>query len=117
MNQGMFDDLNAQLDAMSPEIQGAALISNEGAVIFQEGETIADQRLIGIAGAAIMRIAEHISSGLAECPAQEISVRCDRHTALFMPVGADALLMLVLSADTDTRPLARAIPGMVSALG
>ncbi|MHB0872298.1 MAG: roadblock/LC7 domain-containing protein [Acidithiobacillus ferrooxidans] len=117
MNQDMFDDLNAQLDAMSPEIQGAALISNEGAVIFQKGETIADQRLIGIAGAAIMRLAEHISSGLAECPAQEISIRCDRHTALFMPVGADALLMLVLSADTDTRPLARAIPGMVSALG
>jgi hypothetical protein len=26
----MFDDLNAQLDAMSPEIQGAALISSEG---------------------------------------------------------------------------------------
>ena len=117
MNQDMFDDLNAQLDAMSPEIQGAALISNEGAVIFQKGETIADQRLIGIAGAAIMRLAEHISSGLAEYPAQEISIRCDRHAALFVPVGPDALLMLVLSADADTRPLAKAVPGMVSALG
>ena len=113
----MFDDLSAQLDAMSPEMPGAALISNEGTVIFQKGETIADQNLIGIAGAAMMRLAEHISSGLAECSAQEISVRCDRHTALFLPVGADALLMLVLSADTDTRPLARAIPGMVAALG
>ncbi|MCL4527685.1 MAG: hypothetical protein M1492_14830 [Gammaproteobacteria bacterium] len=116
MNQDMFDDLSAQLDAMSPEIQGAALISNEGAVIFQKGETIADQRLIGIAGAAIMRLAEHISSGLAECLAQEISIRCDRHTALFVPVGAVAFLMLVLSADADTRPLAKAVPGMVSAL-
>ncbi|MDD2747185.1 MAG: hypothetical protein PHG39_06490 [Acidithiobacillus ferrooxidans] len=117
LNQAMFDDLNAQLDAMSPEIQGTALISNEGAVIFQEGETIVDQRLIGIAGAAIVRLAEHISSGLAECPAQEISIRCERYTSLFVPVGVDALLMLVLSVDTDTRPLARAIPGMVSALG
>lgn len=109
LNQDMFDDLYAQLGAISPEMQGAALISNEGAVIFQEGETIVDQHLIGIAGAAIMRLAEHISSGLAECPAQEISIRCDRHTALFVPVGADALLMLVLSAETDTRPLARAV--------
>ncbi|WP_268876516.1 hypothetical protein [Acidithiobacillus ferridurans] len=33
-----------------------------------------------------------------------------------MPVGANAVLMLGLSADTDTRPLAGAIPGMVSAL-
>ena len=109
MNQEMFDDLYAQLGAMSPEIQGAALISNEGVVLFQEGETVADENLIGIAGAAIMRLAEHISSGLAECPAQEIGIRCDGHTALFVPVGADALLMLVLSADTDTRPLARAV--------
>ncbi|AEM47241.1 hypothetical protein Acife_1074 [Acidithiobacillus ferrivorans SS3] len=116
MNQDMFDDLNAQLHVMSPEIHGAALISNEGAVIFQEGETVADQSIIGIAGAAVMRLAEHISAGLAECPVQEISVRCDRHAALFVPVGADALLMLVLSADTDTRPLAGAIPAMVSAL-
>lgn len=87
MNQDMFDDLNAQLDAMSPEIQGAALISNEGAVIFQKGEMIADQSLVGIAGAAVMRLAEHIGSGLTECPAQEIGIRCDRHTALFVPVG------------------------------
>jgi len=113
----MFDNLHTQLDAMSPEIKGSALISNEGVVIFQKGETIADQNLIGIAGAAIMRLAEHISSGLAECPAQEISIRCDKHAALFVPVEADALLMLVLSADTDTRPLARVIPGVVFALG
>lgn len=84
---------------------------------FQKGETIADQNLIGIAGAAIMRLAEHISSGLVECPAQEISIRCDKHAALFVPVEAGALLMLVLSADTDTRPLARMIPGVVFALG
>ncbi|MHB1281532.1 MAG: roadblock/LC7 domain-containing protein [Acidithiobacillus sp.] len=117
MNQEMFNDLHAQLGAMSPELQGVALISNEGVVVFQAGETVADQSLIGVAGAAVMRLAEHISAGLAECTAQEISIRCNRHAALFVPVGADVLLMLVLSADTDTRPLAGAIPGIVSTLG
>jgi len=117
LNQEMFNDLYAQLGAMSPEIQGVALISNEGVVIFQEGETVADQSLIGVAGAAVMRLAEHISAGLAECTAQEISIRCNRHAALFVPVGADVLLMLVLSADTDTRPLAGAILGIVSTFG
>ena len=117
MNQEMFNDLHAQLCAMSPELQGVALISNEGVVVFQAGETVADQSLIGVAGAAVMRLAEHISAGLAECTAQEISIRCNRHAALFVPVGADVLLMLVLSADTDTRPLAGAILGIVSTFG
>lgn len=117
MNQKMFNDLYAQIGALSPEIQGAALISNEGLVMFQEGETVADHGLVGVAGAAVMRLAGHISAGLAECTAQKMSIRCNQHAALFVPVGADALLMLVLSADTDMRPLAKAIPGMVSALG
>ncbi len=65
MNLQQFEDLYAQLIALTPDIQGVSLIANEGTVLFQTGETVADETIIGVAGAAVMRLAEHISAGLA----------------------------------------------------
>ncbi|MHB1203483.1 MAG: roadblock/LC7 domain-containing protein [Acidithiobacillus sp.] len=117
MSPERFHDLTAQLHAASTQIQGAALISMDGAILYQEGEIVADAGLIGIAGAAVMRLAEHIGSGLAECPAQEITIRCEKHAALFMPMGPNILLMVVLSADADTRALAQPIMAFVQPQG
>ncbi|MDR7926860.1 roadblock/LC7 domain-containing protein [Acidithiobacillus thiooxidans] len=116
MNLEQFEDLYAQLIALTPDIQGVALIANEGTVLFQTGETVADETIIGVAGAAVMRLAEHISAGLAECNTQEITIRCHRHAAFFAAAGADTLLMLVLPADTDTRPLAGMLASLSNAL-
>ncbi|MBE7567724.1 hypothetical protein HER14_14350 [Acidithiobacillus thiooxidans] len=99
-----------------PDIQGVALITNEGTVLFQTDKTVADETIIGVAGAAVMRLAEHISAGLAECNTQEITIRCHRHAAFFAAAGADTLLMLVLPADTDTRPLAGMLASLSNAL-
>ncbi len=109
MSPERFHELTAQLHAASAQVEGVALISMDGAILYQEGETVADAGLIGIAGAAVMRLAGHISTGLAECPAQEITIRCKQHAALFLPMSADTLLMVVLSADADTRVLAPSI--------
>jgi predicted regulator of Ras-like GTPase activity (Roadblock/LC7/MglB family) len=112
VNLEQFEDMYAQLISLTPDIQGVALITNEGEVLFQAGDTVADETITGVAGAAVMRLAEHISEGLAECNTQEITIRCHRHAAFFAAAGADTLLMLVLPADTDTRPLV----GMVASL-
>jgi len=117
MSPERFHDLTAQLRAASAQVEGTALISTDGAILYQEGETVADAGLIGIAGAAVMRLAEHIGSGLAECPAQEITIRCEKHAALFMPLGPGTLLMVVLSADADTRVLTQPIMAFVQPQG
>ncbi len=109
MNQDRFLALTAQIYGTCTEAKGVALISMDGAILYQEGETVADAGLIGIAGAAVLRLAEHIGTGLAECPTQEITIRCQHHAALFLPMSADTLLMVVLSADADTRLLAPSI--------
>ncbi|WP_226831038.1 MULTISPECIES: hypothetical protein [Acidithiobacillus] len=85
-------------------------------MLFQTDKTVADETIIGVAGAAVMRLAEHISAGLAECNTQEITIRCHRHAAFFAAAGADTLLMLVLPADTDTRPLAGMLASLSNAL-
>jgi predicted regulator of Ras-like GTPase activity (Roadblock/LC7/MglB family) len=109
MSPEVFMDFYVQLQDSLPEMLGAALISNGGMLLYQEGEMIADSTLIGVAGAAVMQLAEHIASGLAECPAQEITIRCEKHAALFVPVTTETLLMLVLPAQTDTRDLTRVL--------
>ncbi len=109
MNQTIFENFYAQLLAMTPDIQGVALISNEGVVLFQTGATIADETIIGVAGAAVMRLAEHIGAGLAECVTQAVTIRCSRHAAFFAAADTESLLMLVLPTDADTRPLAEIV--------
>jgi predicted regulator of Ras-like GTPase activity (Roadblock/LC7/MglB family) len=105
MSPEAFYDLLAQLQAVAPEMTGVAVISTEGVTLYQEGEMMVDSGLIGVAGAAVMRLAEHIGSGLDECPAQEITFRCARHAALLLPVTAETLVMVVLPVDADTRKL------------
>ncbi len=109
MKQEQFLALTRQIRESSAQAKGVVLISMDGAILYQEGETVADAGLIGIAGAAVLRLAEHIGNGLAECPTQEITIRCQHHAALFLPLSADTLLMVVLSADADTQTLAQRI--------
>ncbi len=109
MSPEQFEGFVARLRAVSPQMQGAMLISAEGVVLHQEGEAVADQTLIGIAGAAVVRLAGHIGAGLAACPLQEITLCCDPHAVLFLPMGEETLMMIVMPVEADTRPLARAI--------
>jgi predicted regulator of Ras-like GTPase activity (Roadblock/LC7/MglB family) len=109
MSPEAFYALHAQLQAVAPEMTGVAVIFTEGVTLYQEGEMVVDPGLIGVAGAAVMRLAEHIGSGLDECSAQEITFRCARHAALLLPVTAETLVMVVLPVDADTRKLGRDI--------
>ncbi len=109
MSPEQFGAFVARLRAVSPQIQGVMLVSTEGAVLYQEGEAVADQTLIGIAGAAVVRLAGHIGAGLAACPLQEITLCCDPHAILFLPVGEETLMMVVMPVEANTRPLALAI--------
>ncbi|MCE5360545.1 hypothetical protein [Candidatus Igneacidithiobacillus taiwanensis] len=103
MKPEAFYDFCAQLQTVVPEMMGVALLSTDGSVLYQEGELVADIGLVGVAGAAVMRLAEHIGSGLEECPAQEITIRCKKHAALFAPMTADTMVMVVLPTGVDTR--------------
>ncbi len=116
MNQNLFADLYAQLLGLIPEILGVAWIADEGVVLFQAGEVVADEPIIGVAGAALMRLAEHISAGLSECTAPEISIRCKQHTALFVQADENSILMLVLPAEVDIRTLTGVVPKMIDVL-
>ena len=116
MNQNKFTDLCGQLMGMIPELSGVALIANEGTVLFEMGEIVADESIIGVAGAALMRLAEHISARLTECTAHEISIRCKQHAAFFVQAGEDAILMLALPAELDTRTLSGVVPKIIAAL-
>jgi len=109
MSPEAFYDFYAQLQTVAPELLGVAIISTDGVLLYQEGETVADNNLIGIAGAAVMRLAEHIGSGLEECPAQEITIRCQKHSAFFVPMTSELLAMVVLPVGTDVRALGLAI--------
>ena len=112
MNPEAFYDFCAQLQTVVPEMIGVATISTDGVILYQEGEIVADNSLIGVAGAAVMRLAEHIGSGLEECPTQEITISCKKHAALFVPMTSEILVMVVLPAETDTRTLGSAIHKM-----
>lgn len=109
MSPEAFYDFYVHLQTIVPEMIGVAIISTDGVILYQEGEIVADNSLIGVAGAAVMRLAEHIGSGLEECPAQEITISCKKHAALFVPMTSETLVMVVLPAETDTRTLGSAI--------
>ena len=109
MSPEAFYNFYAKLQTTAPEMIGIAIISTDGDILYQEGEIVADNSLIGVSGAAVMRLAEHIGSGLEECPAQEITISCKKHAALFVPMTSETLVMVVLPAETDTRTLGSAI--------
>ncbi|MBE7563662.1 MULTISPECIES: hypothetical protein [Acidithiobacillus] len=116
MNQDLFADLYTQLLGLIPEILGVAWIADEGVILLQTGEMVADEPIIGIAGAALMRLAEHISAGLSECTTPEISIRCEQHTAFFVQADEHSILMLVLPAEVDIRMLTGVVPSRIAAL-
>lgn len=103
MHEHEFNTLYEKLCDARPGIQGAALVSNDGMVLFQKGSTVANDHLIGVAGAAIIQLSEHINAGLSECNTQDITIRCQKHAAFFSPLDEHTILMLVLLKDTDTR--------------
>lgn len=112
MSPEKFQELSTGIHAAAANVRGIALISSDGAILHYEGEKVADERLIGVAGAAVMRLAEHVGSGLAECATQEIIIRCEKHAALFLPQSADTLLMIVLPADADVPGLGQQITAL-----
>ncbi|WP_308389025.1 roadblock/LC7 domain-containing protein [Acidithiobacillus sp. AMEEHan] len=109
MNPERFQKLSTKIHAAVASVRSIAVISSDGAILHYAGEKVADERLIGVAGAAVMRLAEHVGSGLAECATQEIIIRCQDHAALFLPQSADTLLMIVLPADADVQGLGQKI--------
>lgn len=103
MHEHEFHKLYEHICDARPGIQGAALVSNDGLVLFQKGATVAHDHLIGAAGAAIIQLSEHINAGLSECNTQDITIRCQKHSAFFSPLDEHTIIMLVLLKDTDTR--------------
>ena len=94
-----------QTRAVVPEAGGAAILSRDGHLLYSDGDLIADQILLGVAGSAVMHIADVVSGGLEECPDSRVLISCRQHEALFVPIGALGILVLVLpqgSADPST---------------
>jgi len=94
-----FTALHGRLQSICPELLGLALIASDGTLLLESGRTVGDARLIGTAGAALARLAEHISAELGQCREQEIGIRCQQHRALFYPLDSDRVLMAVLPAE------------------
>ncbi|MDD3760953.1 MAG: roadblock/LC7 domain-containing protein [Acidithiobacillus sp.] len=109
MSPEKFQSLSSRIHAAVANVRGIALISSDGAILHYEGEKVADERLMGVAGAAVMRVAELVGDGLAECATQEIIIRCQKHVALFLPQSADTLLMVVFPADANAHGLGQQI--------
>lgn len=98
MSPEAFNSLHQRLQSICPEILGLALIAGDGTLLLEGGRTVGDARLIGIAGAALARLAGHISDELGECREQEITIRCQQHRACFYPLSNDRILMVVTPA-------------------
>ncbi|MGC9238791.1 MAG: hypothetical protein ACP5D5_03925 [Acidithiobacillus sp.] len=98
MSPEAFDALYHRLQEHCPELLGLALIAGDGTLLLEEGRTVGDPRLIGIVGAALARLGEHISEELGQCRRQEIGIRCQEHRALFYPLSGDRILMTVTPA-------------------
>lgn len=98
MSPEAFDAIYHRLQGHCPELLGLALIAGDGTLLLEGGRTVGDARLIGIVGAALARLGEHISEELGQCREQEIGIRCQEHRAWFYPLSGDRILMMVTPA-------------------
>lgn len=106
--ENLIDFLKKLRNSIS-EIIGLAIFSEDGSILYHEGDLVADIKLVGVAGAAIMHLAEHIGSELQECQNQEIIIRCEKHEAFFVSITENIMLMVILPKEISTKNIGEII--------
>jgi hypothetical protein len=87
------------LRVSSPDIFGAAVVSLDGFLIAAVAPSEIDEELVAGMSAALLGTGERISSELMRSPLKQIYVKSDKGFVILNSVGAESVLVLLVSSE------------------
>jgi uncharacterized protein len=87
------------LRVSSPDIFGAAVVSLDGFLIAAVAPSEIDEELVAGMSAALLGTGERISTELMRSPLKQIYVKSDKGFVILNSVGADSVLVLLVSSE------------------
>jgi uncharacterized protein len=87
------------LRVSSPDIFGAAVVSLDGFLIAAVAPSEIDEELVAGMSAALLGTGERISTELMRSPLRQIYVKSDKGFVILNSVGADSVLVLLVSSE------------------
>jgi predicted regulator of Ras-like GTPase activity (Roadblock/LC7/MglB family) len=92
-------DVLRSLRTASPEIIGSAVVSTDGFIIASLLPNEIDEEVVSAMGAAMLGVGERISGELMGAAMDQTYVRSEKGYVLLNAAGADAVLIVLTTAD------------------
>jgi uncharacterized protein len=104
------------LRVSSPDIFGAAVVSLDGFLIAAVAPSEIDEELVAGMSAALLGTGERISSELMRSPLKQIYVKSDKGFVILNSVGAESVLVLLVSSEAKLGLIFLELKRMIPAL-
>ena len=104
------------LRVSSPDIFGAAVVSLDGFLIAAVAPSEIDEELVAGMSAALLGTGERISSELMRSPLKQIYVKSDKGFVILNSVGAESVLVLLVSSEAKLGRIFLELKRMIPAL-